>query len=83
MKYTPGKASEILYKLLKSAEANAVNNNELDRDSLYVSEIYANKDQPERIRPRAGSGVQDPGNQPYYSGSRGKVNREVAEWAGK
>ena len=36
LKYTPRKASEILYKLLKSAEANAVNNNELDRDSLYV-----------------------------------------------
>ena len=54
LKYTPRKASEILYKLLKSAEANAVNNNELDRDSLYVSEIYAEQGPTlKRIRPRA------------------------------
>lgn len=41
LKYMPRNASEILYKLLKSAEANAVNNNQLDRDKLYVSEAYA------------------------------------------
>lgn len=41
--HTPRAASEILYKLLKSAEANAVNNNELDRELLYVAEIYANQ----------------------------------------
>ena len=54
MRYTPKKASEILYKLLKSAEANAVNNNQLDRESLYVSEIYAEQGPTlKRIRPRA------------------------------
>ena len=41
LKYMPRNASEILHKLLKSAEANAVNNNQLDRDKLYVSEAYA------------------------------------------
>ncbi len=43
LKYMPRNASEILYKLLKSAEANAVNNNQLDRDSLYVAEVYADQ----------------------------------------
>jgi large subunit ribosomal protein L22 len=41
IRYTPKAASEILYKLLKSAEANAVNNNELNRDALYVYDTYA------------------------------------------
>lgn len=54
LKYMPRNASEILYKLLKSAEANAVNNNELDRDSLYVSEIYAEQGPTmKRIQARA------------------------------
>ncbi|HHW30188.1 MAG TPA: 50S ribosomal protein L22 [Clostridiaceae bacterium] len=54
LRYTPKAASEILYKLLKSAEANAVNNNELDRDKLYVAEAYANQGPTlKRIRPRA------------------------------
>lgn len=54
IRYTPKAASEILYKLLKSAEANAVNNNELDRDKLYISEVYANQGPTlKRIRPRA------------------------------
>lgn len=41
--YTPKAASEILIKVLKSAEANAVNNNGLDRDKLYVAEAYADQ----------------------------------------
>lgn len=50
----PRAASDILYKLLKSAEANAVNNNELDRDLLYVAEAYANQGPTmKRIRARA------------------------------
>jgi large subunit ribosomal protein L22 len=54
LKYVQSNASEILYKLLKSAEANAVNNNQLNRDNLYVSEIYANQGPTlKRIRPRA------------------------------
>ncbi|MCQ2466786.1 MAG: 50S ribosomal protein L22 [Clostridia bacterium] len=40
--YTPKVASPIIAKVLKSAEANAVNNNNLTRDNLYVAEAYAN-----------------------------------------
>ena len=40
--YTPKAASPILTKVLKSAEANAVNNNGLNREDLYVAEAYAN-----------------------------------------
>ncbi|MGI6778492.1 MAG: 50S ribosomal protein L22 [Acetivibrionales bacterium] len=54
LKYTPKAASSLLYKLLKSAEANAVNNNELDREKLYIAEAYANQGPTlKRIRPRA------------------------------
>ncbi len=51
---TPKAASEVLVKLLKSAESNAVNNNDLDSEILYVSEAYANQGSTlKRIRPRA------------------------------
>ena len=54
LKYTPREAAEVLLKLMKSAEANAVNNNELDRDALYVAECYANQGSTiKRIRARA------------------------------
>lgn len=43
LKFTPRAASPIVLKLLESAIANAVNNNELDRKGLYISEIYANE----------------------------------------
>jgi len=54
VKYTPKAASEAIYKVLKSAEANAVNNNGLDRELLYVSEAFANQGVTmKRIMPRA------------------------------
>lgn len=54
LRYTPKAASEILFKLLKSAESNAVNNNDLNRDELYVADCYANQGPTlKRIRPRA------------------------------
>ena len=40
---TPKSASEPLVKLLKSACANAENNLEMDRSTLYVAEVYANQ----------------------------------------
>ena len=40
--YTPKAASPVLTKVLKSAEANAVNNNGLNRENLYVADAYAN-----------------------------------------
>ena len=42
LKFTPKAASPVVEKLLNSAIANAVNNNEMDRSTLYVAEIYAN-----------------------------------------
>jgi large subunit ribosomal protein L22 len=52
--YSPRNASEILIKLLKSAEANAVNNNGLDREKLFVAEAYAEQGPTmKRIMPRA------------------------------
>ncbi len=41
VRYTPKAASEMIYKLLRSAEANAVNNFGLNPDRLYVAEAYA------------------------------------------
>ena len=40
--YTPKAASTVLAKVLKSAEANAVNNNGLNREKLYVETAIAN-----------------------------------------
>ncbi len=54
LKFTPKASSEVLYKLLKSAEANAVNNNGLNYDDLYVAEAYATQGPTlKRIMPRA------------------------------
>ena len=47
-------ASQVIYKLLSSAVANAENNNGLKRENLYVAECYANKGPTmKRIHPRA------------------------------
>ena len=43
VRFTPKAASELIFKLLKSAEANAVNNFELDSEKLYVAECFANQ----------------------------------------
>ena len=50
LKYSPRYAAEIIEKVLKSAIANAVNNNELDENNLYVADVVANQGP---IRPRA------------------------------
>lgn len=42
VRYTPKAASEMIYKLIRSAEANAVNNFGLNPDKLYIAEAYAN-----------------------------------------
>jgi len=41
LKYTPKDAAEVVYKVLKSAVANAENNLNLETASLYVAEAYA------------------------------------------
>ena len=54
LKHTPKAASELVEKLLKSAIANAENNHDMDTESLYISQIYANQGPTlKRIRPRA------------------------------
>ena len=52
--YNPRYASSVIEKLLKSAIANAENNNGMNRADLVVAECYANKGPTmKRIRPRA------------------------------
>ena len=41
LKYTNKADAPIVAKLVKSAMANAVNNNNMDESKLYISEIYA------------------------------------------
>ena len=54
LKNSPRYAAEIIEKVLKSAIANAVNNNELDENNLYVADVVANQGPTlKRIRPRA------------------------------
>ncbi len=40
--FSPKKAARIIYKVLQSAVANAVNNFGLNEDNLYVAEAYVN-----------------------------------------
>ena len=52
--YNPRKGSALIEKLLKSAVANAQNNNGMNPEDLYIAECYANKGPTmKRIRPRA------------------------------
>ena len=54
LKYTNKAAAPMVEKLVKSAVANAVNNNKMDETKLYISEIYANQGPTmKRILPRA------------------------------
>ncbi len=52
--YTPKAASPVVEKLLNSAVANAENNLDLSRDTLYIAEVFANQGPTlKRFRPRA------------------------------
>ena len=54
VEYNPRYASSIIEKLLKSAVANAENNNGMKKENLYVAEAYANQGPiMKRIQPRA------------------------------
>jgi len=51
---TPKAASPIVEKLLKSAVANAENNQDMVKDNLYIAEIYADQGPTlKRFMPRA------------------------------
>ncbi len=43
LKFTPGKASQFVEKVVQSAAANAENNHDMDVSRLYIAEIYANQ----------------------------------------
>lgn len=43
LKFTPKAASEIVTKIVKSAVSNAENNHEMNPDSLYIAETFANQ----------------------------------------
>lgn len=52
--HTPKAASPIVEKLLKSAIANAENNQDMAKDNLYVAEVYADQGPTlKRFMPRA------------------------------
>ena len=52
LRHTPKAASEPIFKLLKSAAANAENNHNMDKDRLYVAECFATAGPTlKRIRP--------------------------------
>lgn len=52
--YNPRYASSLVKKLLESAAANAENNNNMDRETLYVAECYADQGPTmKRVQPRA------------------------------
>jgi len=54
LKHTPKAACEPLIKLLKSAMANAENNNDMDPERLYVAECTVGQGPTlKRMRPRA------------------------------
>lgn len=54
LKFTPGKGSELIEKVVLSAKANAENNFDLNGDNMYVSEIMINQG-PTMKRWRAGA----------------------------
>ena len=52
--YNPRYASTVIEKLLKSAIANAENNNGMNKDNLYIEECFANNGPiMKRVKPRA------------------------------
>lgn len=59
LQFTSKAGAEVLTKLLKSAIANAENNNQMNHSKLYIAEIYSNQGPTlKRIRPAAkGSAV--------------------------
>ncbi len=40
LRFDSTKGAKILLKVLKSAEANAINNHKISRDNIYISEVW-------------------------------------------
>ncbi len=54
LNFTPRKGARLIAKVLQSAMSNAENNHDMDVESLYIKEIYANQG-PRMRRYKAGS----------------------------
>ena len=68
--YNPRYASSLIEKILKSAIANAENNNGMNPENLYVAACFANKGPTmKRIKPRAQGRAYriEKKNEPHYS----------------
>lgn len=59
LKFTPRKGARLIAKVLESAMANAENNHDMNKEALFVEEVYAN---------------QGPRMRRYKAGSRGMAN---------
>ena len=57
--FKPNKAAKMILKTLNSAEANAINNHNMNKEKLYISEIYVT---PGRI------------TRSWKAGSKGRVD---------
>lgn len=54
LKFTPNKGAKLVEKVVGSALANAENNFDMDREKLYIADVYANQGPTmKRWRPRA------------------------------
>lgn len=54
LKFTPNKPAGVIYKVLKSAFANATQNDGIDADTLIVKEVVVNEGPAwKRFMPRA------------------------------
>lgn len=54
LKFTPQRAATAVSKVVKSAAANAENNYEMDKDSLYIAKIFVDQGPTlKRFKPRA------------------------------
>jgi large subunit ribosomal protein L22 len=54
LEFTNKRGAGILKKVVSSAVANAENNNDMDRENLYVAEVFANQGPTlKRFQPRA------------------------------
>ena len=54
LRYTPNRATEAITKVVKSAAANAENNQQMDKDDLFVKVCYVDEGPTlKRMMPRA------------------------------
>ncbi|MBX6340955.1 MAG: 50S ribosomal protein L22 [Thermomicrobiaceae bacterium] len=62
LRFLPQKSSEYVYKVVRSAAANAEHNHDLDPDGLYIKRIFADE---------------GPTYKRYRARARGRVNKRL------